>query len=63
MWLQNRRERFVAIKSIFEKIWKKGNKRVFNMKNGYLESIFESYILTILAKKLTIDKPRFIKDD
>ena len=33
------------------------------MKNGYLESIFDSYILTILAKKLTIDKPRFIKDD
>lgn len=32
------------------------------MKNGYLESIFDSYMLTILAKKLTIDKPRFIKD-
>lgn len=33
------------------------------MKNGYLESIFDSYILTILAKRLTIDKPRFIKDE
>lgn len=34
-----------------------------NLKNGYLESIFDSYILKIFAKKLTIDKPRFIKDE
>ena len=34
-----------------------------NMKNGYLESIFDSYMLNILAKKLTIDKPRFIVDE
>ena len=34
-----------------------------NMKNGYLDCIFDSYILKILAKKLTIDKPRLIKDE
>lgn len=34
-----------------------------NLKNGFLESIFDSYMLNILAKKLTIDKPRFIKDE
>ena len=32
-----------------------------NMKNGYLDCIFDAYILKILAKKLTIDKPRLIK--
>ena len=32
-----------------------------NMKNGYLDCIFDSYILKILARKLTIDKPRLIK--
>lgn len=34
-----------------------------NMKNGYLDCNFDSYILKILAKKLTIDKPRLIKDE
>lgn len=34
-----------------------------NMKNGYLDCIFDSYILKILAKKLTIDKPRLVKDE
>lgn len=32
-----------------------------NMKNGYVDCIFDAYILKILAKKLTIDKPRLIK--
>ena len=34
-----------------------------NMKNGYLDCNFDSYILKILAKKLTIDKPRLVKDE
>ena len=34
-----------------------------NMKNGYLDCNFDSYILKILAKKLTINKPRLIKDE
>lgn len=34
-----------------------------NVKNGCLVSIFDSYNLTILSKKLTIDKPRFIKEE
>lgn len=34
-----------------------------NMKNGYLDCIFDAYILKILAKKLTINKPRLIKDE